>query len=64
MILQCENHQKLTAWGIQPILVVDVFEHAYDLKYQNRRNEYVNDGPAFESRQPVRSIGTLRRSSI
>ncbi|MFC0397833.1 superoxide dismutase [Paraburkholderia rhizosphaerae] len=42
MILQCENHQKLTAWGIQPILVLDVFEHAYYLKYQNRRNEYVN----------------------
>jgi Fe-Mn family superoxide dismutase len=42
MILQCENHQKLTAWGVQPILVLDVFEHAYYLKYQNRRNEYVN----------------------
>jgi Fe-Mn family superoxide dismutase len=41
-ILQCENHQKLTAWGIQPILILDVFEHAYYLKYQNRRNEYVN----------------------
>jgi len=42
MVLQCENHQKLTAWGIQPILILDVFEHAYYLKYQNRRNEYVN----------------------
>jgi Fe-Mn family superoxide dismutase len=42
MILQCENHQKLTAWGIQPILVLDVFEHAYYPKYQNRRNDYVN----------------------
>ncbi|KXU98898.1 superoxide dismutase, partial [Caballeronia megalochromosomata] len=42
MILQCENHQKLTAWGIQPILVLDVFEHAYYLKYQHRRMEYVN----------------------
>jgi superoxide dismutase, Fe-Mn family len=42
MILQCENHQKLTAWGIQPILILDVFEHAYYLQYQNRRNEYVN----------------------
>ena len=43
MILQCENHHKLTAWGIQPLLVLDVFEHAYYLKYQNRRSEYLNN---------------------
>lgn len=42
MILQCENHQKLTAWGVQPILVLDVFEHAYYLKYQNKRPEYLH----------------------
>jgi Fe-Mn family superoxide dismutase len=42
MILQVENHQKQTAWGIVPLLMVDVFEHAYYLKYQNRRGDYVN----------------------
>lgn len=42
MILQCENHHKLTAWGIQPLLLLDVFEHAYYLKYQNKRGDYLN----------------------
>jgi Fe-Mn family superoxide dismutase len=41
-ILQCENHEKLTQWGVIPILVIDVWEHAYYLKYKNKRSDFVD----------------------
>jgi len=42
-ILQCENHEKLTQWGVVPLLVVDVWEHAYYLKFRNKRNDFVDN---------------------
>ena len=40
VVLQAGNHENLTQWGAVPILVVDVWEHAYYLKYQNKRPEW------------------------
>lgn len=42
LVLQIENQQKLMMTGVVPILGIDVWEHAYYLRYRNRRAEYVD----------------------
>lgn len=40
-IAAIENHQKQTIMGLQPLLVLDVWEHAYYLKFQNKRPDWI-----------------------
>jgi Superoxide dismutase len=42
-ILQAEKHQNQTQWSGLPILVLDVWEHAYFHDYQTKRDEYIKN---------------------
>ncbi len=42
-IRQCANQDTVLGCNLMPVLIIDMWEHSYYLKYQNQRNEYFDN---------------------
>ncbi len=42
-IISTANQNTPISMGLTPIIAIDVWEHAYYLKYKNKRNEYIEN---------------------
>ena len=38
----CDAHDEGAIWNAYPILIMDVYEHAYYVDYPNKKDEYIN----------------------